>query len=281
MSLVTLFVFISICYLYWNERLMNNNYIFTPLNHSLLGIRIALLDPLYISLSVIACYLAFNLTRYLTYKTNSTFLEQDLPISEVESDQYNRKQFFIDLINQLKRISFNSEKGFSIGINSSWGLGKTSLLKIIKKEFDDENNIITLEYNPWLAVNKHSLTYDFFLMIENELSKHIETSNLLSTYGEKLSKIDIDKNPLKSFANSFKADKSLQEQFESIGKLIKSTNKRIFVIIDDLDRLDNFEVLEVLRLIRNTGNFPRINFIVAYDKSYVQNALEVNKIWYL
>ena len=48
--------------------------------------------------------------------------------------------------------------------------------------------------------------------------------------------------------------------------------------IDDIDRLNAAEIKEVLRLIRNTANFPYIQFIVAYDKNYVCEVLKNNGI---
>lgn len=279
-SLITLFLIIGICILYWHHRISESKYIFYPLlENKSSSISLKQLDPLFVFFAVLGLLLLTNHFRFLSYPENSTFLSQDQPIDDAKADEFNRKGFFADLVAELKKISFDSTKGFSIGINSTWGFGKTSLLKIIKNGFKNTDNIVCIEYNPWLSVNKHSLTYDFFIMIENELSQHIETSNLVSQYGQRISKIDHDKNPLKWLSGLFEDEKSLHERFEEIGELIKKTNKRFFIIVDDLDRLDNSEAFEVLRLVRNTGNFPRLNFIVAYDKEYLNHALRNNKIY--
>lgn len=45
--------------------------------------------------------------------------------------------------------------------------------------------------------------------------------------------------------------------------------KKVFVVIDDVDRLDKDEVFEVLRLVRNTAKFCNIIFVVSMDEKYV------------
>jgi len=279
-SQTTLFLLLSIDFLYWEHRRSKSTYTYNVLIENWnLGGKIYQLDIVFSSLTIIGLLLLVNHFIIIPYKENQTFLSQDLPIQEIDEDRYRRSDFFDKLIREFKKIAFDGRKGFSIGINSPWGFGKSSLLEIIKTEFRNEDDIVCLDYNSWLSSNRQNLTIDFFNMMEKELSKYVETSNLIAKYGEKLSKIDDEKNPLKKISELFVSEKTLKNRFDEIGKIIKKTNKRFFVIIDDLDRLDNSEVLEILRLIRNTGNFPRMNFIAAYDKNYLINAIEKNKIY--
>jgi ABC-type lipoprotein export system ATPase subunit len=278
-SLVTFSLIFCICLLYWIKRLGQNHYIFNPLfNQKFTQICIYQTDPAFIVLTLLTITLFINYFRFLDYKPVPSLLLQDQPINRIENDTFNRKQFFLDLLVHIRDLSFNEKKGFAIGINGFWGIGKSSFLEIIKEDLKNDSSIVCVDYNPWLSANKQSLTYDFFLLLENELSKHIESPNLISKYGAKVSKIDDERNLLKKISELFSNEKSLKKTFDNISRIIKRTNKKIFIAIDDIDRLDNKEVLEVLRLIRNTANFPRINFIVAYHKEYLIEALCVNKI---
>jgi hypothetical protein len=45
------------------------------------------------------------------------------------------------------------------------------------------------------------------------------------------------------------------------------------VIVDDLDRLRSEEVREIFKLIRLTGNFPNVVYLVAFDRRQVESAL--------
>ena len=278
-SVITIALPASLCYLYWRERFFINDYYMPSLSGICFLKPITILDPAYLLLTIGTVWAFINKFRPLEYPGNKTFLSIDLPIEDLENDKYERQDFFQNLLGILKNISFDASKGFAIGINSSWGYGKSSLLKLIEKNLKKEKDVICIQYNPWLSLKKHSLTHDFFQILEDELSAYLDTSNLIAKYGEQISKVDNDNNVFKNVSDLFIKDKSIQEQFEKISELIKRVNRKIFFIIDDLDRLDNLEVSEVFRLIRNTGNFPRIVFIVAYDKNYLKNALTVNKLF--
>src|SRR5690606_19757630 len=139
--------------------------------------------------------------------------------------------------------------------------GKTSFLNILKDRLIQNNNVI-IEFNPWLSPNSNSLTTDFFTTLENQLKKHIETNNIILDYGEALSKINHNHNPLSYFSHLFNKDVNLNNHFLKINNVISKINKPLFVLIDDVDRLDNHEVFNLLRMVRNSGNFSRINFIV-------------------
>lgn len=85
--------------------------------------------------------------------------------------------------------------------------------------------------------------------------------------------------PLKIIGGSlhslFKED---ENPYELIKEILEQTKHKAVVFIDDIDRLNAGEIKEVLRLIRNTANFPYIQFIVAYDKNYVCETLKNNGI---
>lgn len=236
-------------------------------------------DPIAAVGSTFAIVLLINVFRVGIFRKGSTLLSQDIPIKNIADDKFDRTSYFDPLISELRQVAFDSTKAFAVGINSTWGYGKTSLLEIMKKVFDEEEKYtVFMEYNPWMSAVKSGLTLDFFAQLQNTLSAHIETDNLIIKYGKALSKIDLDKNPLKVVSGFFESDLSLFERHEQVSKLLLKTNKRFVVVIDDIDRLDNSEVFEVLRLIRNTANFGRIMFVAAYDKNYLTGALGQNHI---
>jgi len=262
---------------YWLNRW---EYIQYPLySASLFSYTVSLADPIALFLALLWIALIINLFRHNKYDIKTNLFAEDLPIEEIASDGFFRTEYFTHIQNTVKDIKFDSEKAFSIGLNSSWGYGKTSLLIILRKLFEDTADTIYMDYNPWMSSSKSGLTLDFFVQLEDTLSSHIETDNLIIRYGKALAKIDVGQNPLKSVGKLFESDTSLKERHDSVSALIQKTNKRFIVIIDDLDRLDNQEVFEVLRLIRNTANFSRMIFVVAYDRGYLLNALQKNNVY--
>jgi len=277
-SPLNLFLLILFCFLYWKERLYDQNYLISPLSEPQLTIHeFKILDPTFFGITVILIVLLINYFRVNDQLKNNSHIVTDNPISLVSEDELDRVEFASNLFKLLQKMSNDSLSSFVIGINGKWGFGKSSILKLILNEINDGS--IKIEYNPWIASSKQTLIEDFFSKVENEVSAHIQTGNLINKYGAALAKIDNDSNPLKSFASLFENEKPLQDRFKEISLLIKKTNKKVYVFIDDLDRLDNQEVFEVLRLIRNTASFPSMIFIVAYDKDYLTHALKEGKIY--
>lgn len=277
-SPLNLFLLILLCSLYWKERLYDQNYIIPPLSEPQLPIHeFKILDPTFFGITVILIIFLINYFRVHDQVENNSHIVTDNPISLVSEDELDRVEFASNLFKLLQKMSNDSLSSFVIGINGKWGFGKSSILKLILNEINDGS--IKIEYNPWIASSKQTLIGDFFSKVENEVSAHIQTGNLINKYGAALAKIDNDSNPLKSFASLFNDEKPLQDRFQEISLLIKKTNKKVYVFIDDLDRLDNQEVFEVLRLIRNTASFPNMIFIVAYDKDYLAHALKEGKIY--
>jgi hypothetical protein len=277
-SLVTVFLLFFSAMLYWIERVGAKHYDFHLLT-DWSWLRIAQTDPIFLLVPATAIALSRNYSISRKFVPGRTFLLQDLPITDINADELNRSQFYTDVVARLKAISFDSTRSFSIGINSTWGYGKTSLLNIIRKNLEEPgSNIVCILYNPWLSANRTTLTIDFFAALEYELSKYISNTNILFDYAKRVSKVDNDDNKLKGWMEVVEGKETLHERFDEIGELIRYTGKKFVVIIDDLDRLDNDEVFEVLRLVRNVANFPRLTYIAAYDKFYLVNALRSKRI---
>lgn len=71
------------------------------------------------------------------------------------------------------------------------------------------------------------------------------------------------------FKKIFRIDGSLEKLKNDISNELLHLKKKVFVVIDDVDRLDKDEIFEVLRLVRNTAKFCNIIFVVSMDEKYV------------
>jgi len=181
-----------------------------------------------------------------------------------------------------KLLHTKSEKtAFSLGISGEWGTGKTSFLMLLEDELKKQSktkqkNIVIIKFNPWDSTSPQAIITDFFDTFQSELGKYsAEIKYSLNDYTKKLVNTDGDTfSILKFIGNLFGEDKSIMQEQEKINEILKKINRQVFIFIDDLDRLDKNEVIEVIRLIRNSANFYNVFFIVAYDKGYVEEAIE-------
>ena len=166
-----------------------------------------------------------------------------------------------------------TKESFAVGITSEWGAGKTTFLRLLKQIIGNRADIV--EFNPWMCRTPEQLTNDFFSSLSHQLSRrHSSLARNINRYVRKLSSVTIPGSTLFSFKLSdFTSEKSLFERKKELSEKLMQLDKRVVVIIDDVDRLEREEVYEVLRLIRNTADLCNVIYLVAYDKDYVTSVL--------
>lgn len=86
----------------------------------------------------------------------------DRPIETAEEDILKRTYFAEKLAFSIKGIHQN--ESVVIGLQGSWGSGKTSVLNIAKHKLGSvsASNTIVITFNPWNSLNKTSLPLEFF-----------------------------------------------------------------------------------------------------------------------
>jgi len=200
---------------------------------------------------------------------------EDLAIESVEQDIFNRKEVAREIAHRIS-ITTNS-KSFAIGILGEYGSGKTSFINLIKC-YLDKTKVEMVDFNPWSADGTPNIQKDFFDLLASRLYVlNPEASGMIVNYSRRLSRVDSSAEKLIrqiGFASSLFKSRSYTDDYERINQLLKKSGKKIIVTIDDLDRLYKEEVMEVLRLIRNTASFTNIFYIVAYERSYIQESIK-------
>ena len=66
---------------------------------------------------------------------------------------------------------------------------------------------------------------------------------------------------------------SVEAQCDVLREKLRVLGTRIVVLIDDIDRLRQEEIREVVKLVRLTGDFPNIIYVLAFDRLRVEAAL--------
>lgn len=194
-------------------------------------------------------------------------------------DSYKRRAVCESAYKTLKSC-FYKEGSFTFSITGIWGSGKTTFMNILKDEFSRKTSAKSvIIFEPWKSDTSDSIVKGFFAVLRDELSNYIPNiSSTIDQYVELLLDEESVK-PLKIIGKSLHGILNEDKNpYELIKEILEKTKHKTVVFIDDIDRLNAEEIKEVLRLIRNTANFPYIQFIVAYDKNYVCEILKNNGI---
>lgn len=208
----------------------------------------------------------------------------DTPINDENADIFNFKAISEKVSENIK--NFNQKESLTISIEGEWGNGKTSLSNLISKKVKDD--VVLIHFNPWMIVDFKQLTEYFF----SELMKEIQHESFEAKLKE-----DIVKD-LKKFASIFTPntieiktgilnthfkpkETFFTEKEESVYKLkqkingyLSKLNKKILIVIDDIDRLTNSETEVFFRLIKGIADFNNIIYLLLYDKDVVSNSLK-------
>lgn len=259
----------------WSFHKISANYIFTYIDFSLLTIIFVLI------LKIRNNWLKFKLINKVkesqSEDENLLSLLIDAPWKIGEPDKINFEPFAKARSKDI--LSIKTERSFAIGIVGKWGTGKTSFLEMLIFELEKDETVELIQFNPWMSNNPDKIFHDFFEAFKAPLTKYSgKLSPAIDNYVNKLQ--HYDKSKITQLYKDFiQDDVSLKEQFSSVNNIIKSFNKKIIIVIDDIDRLDKKEVISVLKLIRKTADFHNTTFLAAYDHSYVVEAIkDINSV---
>ena len=207
-------------------------------------------------------------------------MNPDIPIVNPSLDFFQREEFASRIAKVIN--SQNSEEGIVIGIYGPWGYGKTSVLNLIILRITDS---LVVKFNPWRYENQDQILQHFFnssasALGQSGFSKKDDLLNLFKKYGKSLI-------PLASFipvvggvtqtliaeVPDIIQERTTEDYKTNIDKLLLEAKQNILIVIDDIDRLDDDEIFMLFKLIKLTGNFPYISYLLAFDPEIVTSAI--------
>jgi len=221
--------------------------------------------------------LRHKLNSILTQKSDNisdTDYQEDLPQNGNNPNVYDKIAF--ELINNLDGLKPN--KSFIIGIIAEWGLGKTSFLYRIEYLLRNPNKHkdkfpIIFWYNAWQHQDEKSIINNFFNELKEKLSFYSgDAKGSINRYLNRLFAISNNSfiQEAKHFIDEYFIEtSSIKNEYLNINNLISKIDRKIIVLVDDLDRLNSNEINEVLRILRNVANFKNMIFICGVDKEYI------------
>jgi hypothetical protein len=214
-----------------------------------------------------------------TDSLGSSALASDRPIQHRAEDQIGRLPI-VDLIAE-DILAAPTDDGFVMALTAPWGEGKTSVLNLVADSVAQD--VAVVRFNPWLFTDAQALVARFF----NELSAQVIGDQRLRTvakrfaaYGQVVAPVgSLLLGPAAALAGqSLGALAALNangvgEDRDRLKEALVQQERRLLVLVDDIDRLHDEEILDVMRLVKLVGDLPFVTYLLAFDRPYVEKAL--------
>jgi predicted KAP-like P-loop ATPase len=223
----------------------------------------------------------------------------DQPIKSSSQDLFGRKNFSQRIAQII--LSRTDKESIVIGIHAPWGEGKTSVLNMIEEEFDKHaprndrallnGNVIVFKFNPWRFPDEHQLLKQYFYSLAEKIDRSLETKrekvgNLVKRYAALLAPVDAVQYEVEGVSIKPKtvetaknigeilSESDLNSVKAKLEQLLSESDKRLVIIMDDIDRLDKEEIYAIFRLVKLTADFPSTIYILSCDIDRVAEALD-------
>jgi predicted KAP-like P-loop ATPase len=223
----------------------------------------------------------------------------DQPIQSFREDILSRHQFAQALGQAI--LSHKDKHSVALGLFGSWGSGKTSIVNIaveyidgLSKDTPEKQRPIVLKFNPWNFSDQNQLISQFFRQLSGVLkSKELgveakKAGEQLENYGklfEPLSLVPVFGqnaavigkcvgwvgSALGRWGKQRSGDLSLIK--ESLNTSLSKLERKIIVVIDDIDRLNNVEIRQIFQLVKSLCDFKNTIYLLVFDKRVVTKAL--------
>ena len=217
----------------------------------------------------------------------------DKPITSRRDDKLGRTHLAENIGELIIRFSQKYNDNLVIGIIGPWGSGKTSLINMVKEYIieNDEDRIIIVEFSPWYYSGYSDLISTFFDLLADTLGRlNYERMKDISEGAEKLAKVlkTLKFVPILStvgetasatadfFKKLLEEKLDIKKQKEELSELLSKQDKRILVVIDDIDRLSYQEIAQIFQLVKALADFPNTIYLLAFDRDIVSK--ELNRI---
>lgn len=210
----------------------------------------------------------------------------DNPVATPDKDLLGRSAVAQHVAADLREV--DASAGYVYALTGPWGSGKTSLINMVRSELQNEPAITVVDFNPWLFSGTTQLVDAFFQELAAQLrlkdDRWQKIASDVEAYGDllsPLSAVPFIGAWVERARSSVTAVKEFQERrrgsvVDRRGRLacaLQAVPGPLVVVIDDIDRLETAEIRDIFRLVRLTGSFPNVVYLLAFDRERVANAL--------
>lgn len=201
------------------------------------------------------------------YNKNQSSFVEDKELYDMNDDLLG----FGDKANNFAESVFNNgaSESFVFGIDAPWGIGKSTFVNFCEKYWKENygKKTIVFKFNPLRYTGSKNLLEIFVNGLVCALQKDSfipEIRPIISKYSRLLNKI-------KRFSifgfdfSTLDTDYDVDCALDDLNIILQRLQKKVIIVVDDLDRMDFSEIKAILFVIRKSFILPNISYILCYD----------------
>lgn len=214
-------------------------------------------------------------------------LSADRPSIDPKDDLFGHAPFASSLADSLCR--YPGSDGLVLALYGPWGSGKSTVLSYVQhflEQRPENEQPVLVKFNPWWFSGQENLARAFLGQLQAVLpaksEKFKQLGDLLADFAEGVGGL-IDLTGVSGGAGGLigkllgqakRKPKDVPALKDSITGILQKADKRILVIIDDIDRLTPEETRQLFTVIKALADFPNVVYLLAFDRDVAAQAIE-------
>ncbi len=197
--------------------------------------------------------------------------------SESEEDIYGRDA----VIEKVRNVMENGDSSFTVSLVGPWGSGKSTILKCAKKKLFREDKkektpIIIDDFEPWLYDDSETMAKEFSTLLFSKLGYRFSSRRIRDFAKQFLGTVsEIEPFGLLKY---LPIKENEANPTEIINDYLTGHNKKLIIIIDNLERCKTELIIDFLKMIKRGLNFKNALYILSYDSEIMNEILGNNRI---
>ncbi|MGO4528691.1 P-loop NTPase fold protein [Paenibacillus sp. 2TAF8] len=192
----------------------------------------------------------------------------DVEIITSEEDAFN----FTKSAEKFSESVFNygSYESLVFGIDAPWGTGKSTFINLCQDIWDKkyEEKVIVYKFDVMKFESDENILNKFVDGLIQVIRSNLFAPELETMFAKYLKLLNDSKTNFSIFGVRFgipSDNLSIDKAFEKLEHFLKGLDRKIIIIVDDLDRLNFSSVKEVLFVIKKSFILPNMSYILCYD----------------
>jgi hypothetical protein len=165
-------------------------------------------------------------------------------------------------------LASGAHAGLIFGVDGPWGIGKTSFINLAERHWAKaEDKVIVCRFEPLRYASEPDLVERLIRDLSAAIQRTVfapEFRPAASRYS-RLIKGKADFSFLGFRLSLEPSQETVDELLDDINEVLRRINRRVIIVIDDLDRLDAKTVNNVLFATRQTFKLSQATYILCYD----------------